>query len=119
MDVKRIREKFIRLGRFINETGQDNHDRVNKKDSNGKKNHRIKFDRFHCDSKLGVTFASSDVHDGPRTDISFVLLKMNQSFVHIGPRNATKNYPQGWHFSILFMTSKIPNIYQNISFGRT
>ena len=50
---------------------------------------------FKCDSNLRLTFASSDAHDGPRTDISYTLLKMNQAFVHLGPRNATKNYPQG------------------------
>ena len=59
---------------------------------------------YKCDSNSRVTFASSDVHDGPRTDISFLLLSMNHSFVHLGPRNATTNYPQGKLGLILMWT---------------
>ena len=54
-----------------------------------------------CDSNARLIFASSDIHDGPRTDISFTLLKMNQSFVHLVPRNATKNFPRGNDSNIL------------------
>ena len=50
-----------------------------------------------CNINSSITFASSDAHDGPRTDISYVLLDMNQTFLHIGPRNASKNYPQGFY----------------------
>ena len=90
--VSETRRRITSLGRMINETTK------NKKDLDEKRNEDS--DIFYCDSNSRLTFASSDVHDGPRTDISFTLLKMNQSFVHLGPRNATKNYPQGNQINI-------------------
>ena len=77
----------MNIGRNINEIHQIDSNR-NVEENEYKR-------KYKCDSSSRVTFASSDVHDGPRTDISFLLLNMNHSFVHLGPRNATTNYPQG------------------------
>ena len=85
--VAETRRNIISLGRMINETIQDK----SMSDIN-ETQHRY---NYNCDSNAKLIFASSDVHDGPRTDISFTLLRMNQSFVHLGPRNATRNYPRG------------------------
>lgn len=95
MVIRRTRYKIMRLGRMINETILDDSERSTIR--NGEKdNVDISMDdEFICNSNSYITFASSDLHDGPRTDISFHLLNMNHSFVHLGPRNATKNYPQG------------------------
>ena len=85
--VWKTRRKIINIGRNINEIYQnDNYGNGEKNEYGG---------NYKCNSNSRVTFASSDVHDGPRTDISFLLLSMNHSFVHLGPRNATTNYPQG------------------------
>ena len=52
--------------------------------------------KSNCDSEKysSIIFGSSDVHDGPRTDISSILLNMNQTYVHVGPREISKNYPR-------------------------
>ena len=86
----------MQLGRLINET-LEAHQEKNLKMNNIEKysNRSIYEYNPSCDSNSMLTFASADAHDGPRTDISYVLLNMNQKFLHIGPRNATKNYPQG------------------------
>jgi hypothetical protein len=48
-----------------------------------------------CDnSKHHVVFGTSDLHDGPRTDMSSVLAHLNQTFVHVGPRKLSQNYPE-------------------------
>ena len=83
------------LGRMINETSIESSRRRTTGIHRKNKADNAMDNKFRCDSNSRVTFASSDAHDGPRTDISFLLLNMNQSFVHLGPRNATKNYPQG------------------------
>ena len=41
-----------------------------------------------------VVFGSSDLHNGPKTDMSSVLASMNQTFVYIGPKKPSKNYPE-------------------------
>ena len=84
----------MNLGRKINETGLDS-EKTPSEDKTAVLPDEKKNIYSECDSTSHLTFASSDAHDGPRTDISFVLLNMNQSFLHIGPRNASKNYPQG------------------------
>ena len=81
------------LGRVINETIQD-------KSMSDIKGNQHRYNP-KCDSNARLIFASSDVHDGPRTDISFTLLQMSQSFVHLGPRNATRNFPRGNDSNIL------------------
>ena len=95
-DILRRRNKIMQLGRLINET-LEVHQGKNLKMNNIQKysNRSIYEYNPSCDSNSMLTFASADAHDGPRTDISYVLLNMNQKFLHIGPRNATKNYPQG------------------------
>ena len=94
-DIFETRRKLASLGRYINETGDKNHNQ--NLGSNLLEAHQVtgSVSNIKCDSRERLVFASSDAHDGPRTDISFVLLSMNQTFLHIGPRNATKNYPQG------------------------
>ena len=85
----------MRLGRRINETIQENSQPSTITSAEKNRVDISMDDNFMCNSNSYITFASSDLHDGPRTDISFHLLNMNHSFVHLGPRNATKNYPQG------------------------
>ena len=62
--------------------------------------------REKCDVKYHLTFANSDLHDGPKIDIPSILLNMGQKYVNVGPRlsdlhkkwnlkerNPEKNYP--------------------------
>ena len=93
--ILETRKKIMSLGRMINETNLENSQINTAKNERKNKVDNAMSHKFKCDANSRVTFASSDVHDGPRTDVSFLLLNMNQSFVHLGPRNATKNYPQG------------------------
>ena len=44
-----------------------------------------KYVQESCDpSRYQLTFASSDLHDGPRVDVSSTLLNMGQMFVQLG-----------------------------------
>ena len=95
-DILRRRNRIMQLGRLINETLEAHQEKNLKMNNIQKYSNRSVYEyNPSCDSNAMLTFASADAHDGPRTDISYVLLNMNQKFLHIGPRNATKNYPQG------------------------
>ena len=62
---------------------------------NANTNNESAKDRTYCDkNQNSVVFGSSDLHDGPRTDISSTLANLNQTFIHIGPRKLTKFYPK-------------------------
>ena len=59
-----------------------------------------------CTMKYNLTFANSDLHDGPKIDIPSILLNMGQRYLNVGPklidlhkewnlkgRNPEKNFP--------------------------
>ena len=74
-DILQIRKKIGQLGHRISDYNKDN-------------------DNSKCDSsKYNVVFGSSDVHNGPKMDISSVLANMNQTYVYIG-KKPSENYPE-------------------------
>ena len=82
-DIKKIleeRKKLNKIGHSINQV--NNNDLKSNKTTEG------------CDSqKFNVVFGTSDLHDGPRTDMSSTLATLNQTFIHVGPRKISQNYP--------------------------
>ena len=78
-EISNIRKKLSQLGHKL---------------SDYNKNSNIHTLNQKCDiSKYHVVFGSSDLHNGPKMDISSVLAHMNQTYVYIG-KKPSENYPE-------------------------